>query len=112
MTGGAGSLADLEGDSSRPLYLDDFRGGGLGARDWSVLLSRLVAARTVEFDEDDAKDSLTAANPGASSTATTSASTDKLPALLRVTGGRVFAGLFWFDLGAGILIMGATRPGD
>lgn len=74
-----GDMADLEvsqllfgGASSSPWSLrklcDDFRGGGLGGGGGSRLVDffsfmLLSASRTVEFDEEEVSDSLTAARP-------------------------------------------------
>lgn len=64
----------------------------------------------MEFEDDEARDSLTAASP-CGSTLIESTSFVKLPALRRVTGGRVSRGLLsrslvWFARNE------ATRPGD
>jgi hypothetical protein len=120
INGWAGSRDDLEGDpaSSRVFatFCDDFRGGGLGGSGDSLFcfffLSFLSPSRTVELDEEDVNDSLTAARP-CGSALTEPTSFDMLSALLRVTGGLVRAGsrgLIRLPV-AGIRI-GATRPGD
>jgi len=55
---------DLGDDVSSRKYCDDFRGGGLGGGGGRFLVFFLmVASRTVEFDEDEVRDSLTAARP-------------------------------------------------
>lgn len=105
--------------------LDDVLGGGLGGGGDSCCLVSFVffsfwppsLSRTVELDdEDDVRDSRTAASPSGSALR---ASTSLLPALLRVTaltGGRVCAGLPVSRTplgGGGIGIrIGAARPGD
>jgi hypothetical protein len=121
MTGRAGSRAALEGEgeasSFRFLLMsfwDDFRGGGLGGGGGSRFAflpgSFLSPSRTVEFDDDEVRDSRTAARPRTSALRG-SPSFGTLPALLRVTGGRVWAGLALVALG-GAIRMGATRLGD
>jgi hypothetical protein len=99
-----------------PVCLDDeVRSGGLGGGGVSLfflaVLSLLSESRTVELEDDDVRDSRTAASPSGSALR---ASTSLLPALLRVTaltGGLVCAGLPCLALGGGIR-MGATSPGD
>jgi hypothetical protein len=69
---------------------DDLRGGGLGGGAGKVLVFFLmVASRTVEFDDEEVRDSLTAARPcGSMGIASTS-----FPVVLRVTGGLLRTGL-------------------
>jgi hypothetical protein len=119
ITGSAGSRDAFDGvsSSSRSFlnFWDDFRGGGLGGSGDSLFFfffccSFFSPSRTVEFDDDEVRDSLTAARPCASALKA-STSFGMLPALLRVTGGLVCAGLPCLALGGGIR-MGATRPGD
>lgn len=114
--GMAGSLAALDGDSSLPglwvNFCDDLRGGGLGGRGDSLFFFTddfRSTSLTVEFDDEDVRDSRTAARPWGS--ALNASISFALPALLRVTGGRVTAGLNCLVRGAGIRI-GITRPGD
>lgn len=64
----------------------------------------------MEVDDDEFTDSLTMDRPSGSALSSRT-SFEALPALLRVTGGRVAAGLLCLDLEAGSRI-GATRPGD
>lgn len=92
---------------------EDTLGGGLGARaerSLFCLCSLSVASRTVEADDEEFTDSLTMDRPSGS-VQSSRASLDALPALLRVTGGLVSAGLLCLDLETGSRI-GATRPGD
>lgn len=103
---GSGSLVFLN-------FSEDIRGGGLGARDARSLFclcSLRVASRTVEVDEDEFTDSRTMERPSGS-VLSSRTSFEALPALLRVTGGLVSAGLLCLGLEAGSRI-GATRPGD
>jgi len=120
INGWAGWRETFEGDSpSSRLFLsfcDDFRGGGLGGGGDSLsfffFLSFLSPSRTVELDDEDVRDSRTAARPCASAL-TGSASLGMLSPLLRVIGGLVRAesnGLIRVPA-VGIRI-GATRPGD
>lgn len=124
-SGWAGSRDDLAGDSPSSRFClnfcDDFRGGGLGASGdglffFLVLLSFMSPppSRTVELDDDDVKDSRTAARPWASAL-TASMSFDMLPVLLRLIGGLLaWAGSIGLILATdetGIR-MGATSPGD
>jgi hypothetical protein len=109
---------DGEVTSSRLLvdWWDDFRGGGLGGRfdDPLVLLFSFVLtpARTVEFDDDEVDNSLTTANP-CGSALTEPASFEVLPALRRVTGGRVSdASACRILLPGAAILIGATNPGD
>ena len=92
-------------------FCDDFRGGGLGGGGGSRgFLSRflfLSPSRTVELEDEEAMDSLTAASPWS-----TLAGLPVLPALLRVTGGRETAGLFCRSLRGAATRIGATRTGD
>lgn len=78
-------------------FCDDLRGGGLGGGGGRRLacfffFKFLSPSRTVELDEEDVRDSLTAARPRGSALMV-STSFGVLPALLRVTGGLVRAGL-------------------
>jgi hypothetical protein len=120
--GWAGSEDDLDGmsSSSRLLlnFCDDLRGGGLGGSGDSLFfffflsLSFLSPSRTVELDDEDVRDSLTAAKPWRSALID-GPSFGILPALLRVTGGLVWADSACLTLAAGAGIrIGATRPGD
>jgi len=118
INGWAGSREDFEGDSSSSrLFLsfcDDFRGGGLGGSGDSLFffLSFLSPSRTVELDDEDVKDSLTAARPRGSAL-TGSASFDMLSALLRVIGGLVNGeSACLIRVPAVGIRIGATRPGD
>lgn len=72
MTGWAGARGALDGEStSSPFFLnfcDDFRGGGLGGSGDSLFFLRLSLpflspSRTVEFDEEDVRDSLRTVRP-------------------------------------------------
>jgi hypothetical protein len=72
MTGRAGSRDGLEGDSSSSRgflnFWEDFRGGGLGGSGESLFcffffFSFLSPSRTVELEDDEVRDSLTAASP-------------------------------------------------
>jgi hypothetical protein len=71
---------------------DDFRGGGLGIDCGSCLptfwspLPDLSPSRTVELDDDEVNDSLTAGSPWGSEKEPPM-SFEKLPALRLVTGG-------------------------
>lgn len=99
----------------RPLvkFSEDLRGGGTGATLASCLLlcwSLIAVARIVEVDEDEFVDSLSAVKP-CRFVLGSRASFDALPALLRVTGGLLSAGLGCLVLEAGKR-MGATSPGD
>ena len=103
------------GSSSRVLrnFCDDLRGGGLGGGGGSRLegflsLMFLSPSLTVEFDEDEVRDSLTVAKPWGS---IKSVSLGVLPARLLVTGGLVIAGLSWRPFGMTSRV-GADRPGD
>lgn len=89
---------------------DDFRGGGLTGGAPACFWAFLSVPRTVELDDEDVRDSLTAARPSGSPLRT-SASPDKLLPLRRVTGGRVRPGLPCCILG-GAKRVGKTRPGD
>lgn len=92
---------------------EESRGGGLGAREERSLFclcSLSVASRTVEVDDDEFTDSLTMERPSGS-VQSSRVSFEALPALLRVTGGLVSAGLLCLDLETGSRI-GATKPGD
>lgn len=126
INGWAGSRDDFEGDSPSSRFFlnfwDDFRGGGLGGSGDSLFffllsfLSFLSPSRTVELDDDEVKDSLTAARPWVWAL-TESMSFDMLPVLLRLRGGLVW--VVWVacsicrilatDVG---IRMGATSPGD
>lgn len=107
------SREGLEGDttSSRVslAFCDDFRGGGLGARLLRFFSLVFPTARTVELDEDEVDNSRTAARPCGSEPK----SFDMLPALLRVTGGRVRVGSACriLEPGGGMR-KGAISPGD
>lgn len=93
------------------------RGGGLGGGGGNVLPGFLALlplwspSRTVEFEDEDVNDSLTAARPWGSRL-NESASLDVLPALLRVTGGRLYSGLCWRFLISGKPLPGLSRLGD
>ena len=94
-------------------FCDDFLGGGLGCAGGCprrALLLVFSSVRTVEFEDDEVKASLTAASPWGSPLKEPP-SFDVLPALLRVTGGLVSAGLACLALEVGTRI-GATKPGD
>jgi len=97
-------------------FWEDVRGGGLGGRGDSlffffVLMPFLSPSRTVEFDDEDVRDSLTAARPCVSALIG-STSFGILAALLRVTGGLVRAGLACLARAGVGNRMGASRPGD
>ncbi|KAJ2991414.1 hypothetical protein NUW58_g2520 [Xylaria curta] len=93
-------------------FCDDFLGGGLGASGAAFRRAIPVfsSVRTVEFDDDEVKASLTAASPWGSALKE-SPSFDTLPVLLRVTGGLVSAGLACLTLAVGRRV-GTTIPGD
>ena len=113
-------LGFLAGDAeSPPSFLNfwlDFLGGGLGVGLIRFFLGHVFAflsmSRTVEFDEEELTDSLTAARPWPSA-AKESIFLVTLPVLLLVTSGRVWAGLMLpcLALGGGIRIALLT-PGD
>ena len=96
---------------------EDFRGGGLGggaARLFPPLLSFvgfMTLPLTVELDDEDVRDSRTAAKPWGS-TLMESTSFDMLPVLRPVTAGRVKAALCCRNLFIGNALLGAIRPGD
>jgi hypothetical protein len=119
ITGWAGSRGGLVGDSSssrlaRRNFWDDFRGGGFGAGGGSRVFFffwLFSPSFTVDVDDDDVKHSRTAARP-CGSALIESTSFGILPALLRVTGGLVCAGLAGVTLGTVGIRSGATKPGD
>lgn len=90
---GRDTFRTLLGDEVSSLKCcEDFRGGGLGGGGGSFLFFLMVASRTVEFEEEEASDSLTDANPWGSAVIA-STSFGMLPALRLVTGGLVIEGL-------------------
>lgn len=93
-------------------FSDDLRGGGTGSASFLFDCSRSPVARTVELDDEELDDSLTAAK-ASRSVLDSRVSFGVTSALRRVidcvTGG--LAGLFVFGLDAGSRI-GAARPGD
>jgi hypothetical protein len=82
---------DFGDEVSSRKYCEDLRGGGLGGGGGRFLVFFLmVASRTVEFDDEEVRDSLTAARPwGSIGIASTS-----FPVVLRVTGGLLRTGLW------------------
>lgn len=117
----AGVRDDFDGEDSSDSsprdflnFCEDFRGGGLGGigdkRFFFFFLSPF-SPLTVEFDDDDVRDSRSDGRPCTSRTPVSpSLGLGTLPARLLDTGGRLVIGLAWRR--RGVIRRGATMLGD